>query len=365
MRRALSHQIPPSVELTQSRRGDARWVVSGTLNCQTTLKQFVESQRCHNTRRSFNSTTVHRRTRFGLTLVLFAGGLGLACDGGVESTSAASARLDVGPAAQRMVHIPAGTFRMGTADGPSYETPVHEVHLASFLIDRTEVSVSDFARFVEATGYRTEAETIGWSGAFDAEQHRWDRVTGATWRYPEGPTRPRASEDEPVTQVSWNDANAYAQWVGKRLPTEAEWEYAARGGADAAPYEWGHMLRPGGRPRANWWQGRFPDHDTGEDGFRGRAPVGRFAANGYELLDMTGNVWEWCADWYADGYYAQSPRVAPTGPASGTERVLRGGSWMCSENYCANYRPGARSHATPDTGLNHTGFRLVKDLAQP
>ena len=262
-----------------------------------------------------------------------------------------------------MVLIPAGTFRMGTIDGVAYETPVHAVDLAAFFIDRTEVTVRDFARFVETTGYETEAETIGWSGVFDPDQHRWGSVSGANWRHPEGPTRPRAADDEPVTQVSWNDATAYARWIGKRLPTEAEWEYAARGGIDQAPYVWGHVLRPGGRPAANFWQGPFPDHDTGEDGFRGRAPVGRFAPNGYGLLDMTGNVWEWCADWYADGYYAQSPRTSPRGPASGTERVQRGGSWLCSENYCARYRPGARNHATPDTGLNHTGFRLVTDVA--
>jgi formylglycine-generating enzyme len=262
-----------------------------------------------------------------------------------------------------MVRIPAGTFRMGTAGGPTYEAPVHEVDLASFFIDRTEVTVGDFARFVQSTGYSTEAETIGWSAVFNLEQRRWSPVTGATWQHPEGPSHPPASEDEPVTQVSWNDSVAYAQWIGKRLPTEAEWEYAARGGVDEAPYVWGHTLRPGGHPVANWWQGRFPDQDTGEDGFRGRAPVGRFAPNGYDLVDMTGNVWEWCADWYAATYYAHSPRVAPRGPASGTERVLRGGSWLCSENYCANFRPGARSQATPDTGLNHTGFRLVKDIA--
>ena len=249
---------------------------------------------------------------------------------------------------------------MGTTDGPAHETPVHDVELAAFFIDRTEVTVEAFARFVEATGYRTEAERFGWSGVFDPATREWGPVNGATWRQPDGPAAPPARGDEPVTQVSWNDAEAFARWAGKRLPTEAEWEYAARGGLDQAPYTWGQDLRPRGRPVANWWQGPFPAQDTGEDGFRGRAPVGHFAANGFGLVDVTGNVWEWCADWFDESYYTASPRRAPSGPAAGTERVLRGGSWMCSENICTNYRPGARSHATPDSGLNNTGFRLVQ-----
>ena len=261
-----------------------------------------------------------------------------------------------------MVRIPAGTFRMGTRDGPSHETPVHEVEIQSFFMDRTEVTVGDFAQFVEITGYKTEAESIGWSGVFDHDERRWGPVKGATWRYPDGPAHAPASASEPVTQVSWNDAQAYAKWADKRLPTEAEWEYAARGGVDQSPYVWGRELRPGGHPVANWWQGSFPEQDTGEDGFRGRAPVGRFEPNGFGLVDVTGNVWEWCADWYSERYYEQSPRLRPSGPATGSERVMRGGSWMCSENYCTNYRPGARSHATPDTGLNNTGFRLVRDI---
>ncbi len=268
-----------------------------------------------------------------------------------------------GAAPPGMVRVPAGTFRMGTIDGPGHETPVHEVELAAFFIDRTEVTAGAFAAFAAATGYRTEAERFGWSGVFDPAQHKWTAVDGATWRHPDGPDRPAASDDEPVTQVSWNDARAFAEWAGKRLPTEAEWEYAARGGVDQAPYTWGHELRPGGHPAANWWQGPFPDRDTGEDGFSSRAPVGRFAANGYDLVDVTGNVWEWCADWFDPAYYGRSPRVAPAGPEAGTERVVRGGSWLCSENYCTNYRPGARSQATPDSGLNNTGFRLVMDAS--
>jgi formylglycine-generating enzyme required for sulfatase activity len=293
--------------------------------------------------------------------VMLAIGLAPACSPAAPAPRAERDRGAPPTAPPGMVYVAGGAFRMGTTDGPPHETPVHDVQVGSFFIDRTEVTVKDFTAFVDATGYRTESEVLRWSGVFDPAQHAWVAVDGATWRKPDGPGKPPASADEPVTQVSWNDAQAYARWADKRLPTEAEWEYAARAGADQAPYVWGDELRPDGRPAANWWQGPFPDDDTGEDGFRGRAPVGRFAPNAFGLVDMTGNVWEWCADWYDDGYYARSPRDAPTGPASGTERAMRGGSWLCSENYCTNYRPGARSKATPDTGLNNTGFRLVRD----
>jgi formylglycine-generating enzyme required for sulfatase activity len=258
-----------------------------------------------------------------------------------------------------MVFIGGGTFRMGDDDGMPYEGPAHEVELEPFWIDAREVTVADFARFVEATGYRTHAERFGWSGVFDTAAGRWSRVGGADWRRPEGPGS-RAEPDEPVCQVSWRDAAEYARWAGKRLPTEAEWEYAARGGLAGKRYAWGDELRPGGRPVANWWQGRFPEENTGEDGFFRRAPVGSFPPNGYGLYDTAGNVWEWCSDRYADDYYSRSPRRDPPGPAGGAERAMRGGSWLCSENYCANYRVAARSHATPDTGLNNLGFRCAK-----
>ena len=259
-----------------------------------------------------------------------------------------------------MVYIAGGTFLMGSDGGPSYEGPVHEVEVDAFWMDRHEVTVAEFARFVAATGYATDAETFGWSGVFDVETGAWEKADGADWRHPEGPAS-RAADDEPVCQVSWRDGAAYARWAGKRLPTEAEWEFAARGGLAGQTYAWGDDLRPGGRPVANWWQGVFPERDTGEDAFRGRAPVGSFPPNGYGLSDMAGNVWEWCADWYADDYYRVSPRENPTGPDAGSERVLRGGSWMCAENFCSNYRVAARSHATPDSGLNNLGFRCARD----
>jgi formylglycine-generating enzyme required for sulfatase activity len=259
-----------------------------------------------------------------------------------------------------MALIPAGIFLMGSRDKAPDEAPVHEVAVGAFWIDRREVTVAEFGRFIAATRYRTEAERFGWSAVFDRVRGEWTRVDGADWRHPEGPGSAGASE-EPVTQVSWNDAEAFARWAGKRLPTEAEWEYAARGGLAGRTYAWGDELRPGGRMMANWWQGTFPVRDTGEDGYRGRAPVGRFPPNGYGLYDVIGNVWEWVADWYDPVYYRRSPRRDPRGPDRGTERVMRGGSWMCSENFCSNYRVASRSRATSDSGLDNVGFRCARD----
>jgi len=263
-----------------------------------------------------------------------------------------------------MVFISGGKFAMGTDDAMPFEGPVHQVEITSFFIDEREVTVADFAKFVEATGYKTEAERFGWSGVFVVKDHDWHKMDGANWRYPEGTGSTAAEPNEPVTQVSWNDAIAYAKWAGKRLPTEAEWEFAARGGLAGKTYAWGDELRPGGKPVANWWQGTFPDTNSVEDGFAGRATVGSFAPNGYGLYDVAGNVWEWTADFYDPAYYTSSPAKDPKGPASGDERVIRGGSWMCSENLCSNYRVAARSRSTPDTGLNNLGFRLAKDITK-
>lgn len=265
--------------------------------------------------------------------------------------------LLLSPAAAEMKRIPGGAFRMGTSGGFAYERPVHVVAVKPFWMDAHAVTVAEFAEFVKATGYRTEAEKAGWSGAFRGGE--WKKTDGADWLHPEGPES-AAAANEPVTQVSWNDANAYAGWAKKRLPTEAEFEYAARGGLEGKRYSWGDELKPHGRPVANWWQGVFPERNTGEDGYSGRAPVGRFPPNGYGLYDMAGNVWQWCADWFSESYYAQSPKADPQGPVRGVERVMRGGSWMCSENYCRGYRVASRSHATPDSALNNLGFRCVR-----
>ena len=261
-----------------------------------------------------------------------------------------------------MVPIPGGTFAMGTDHGMAFEGPVHRVGVHPFWMDRCAVTNQEFARFVAATGHRTESEKQGWSGVFDPAVGEWRPVEGADWRHPEGPSSSIAGrDDQPVVQVSWNDAEAFARWAGKRLPTEAEFEWAARGGRAGAEYAWGDTLRPGGRHMANTWQGHFPEHDEGRDGYARIAPVGRFPPNGYGLLDITGNVWEWTSDWFSEDYFRHAEgAVDPTGPASGTEKAIRGGSWMCSANYCAGYRVAARQHTPVDSGLNNLGFRCVK-----
>ena len=277
----------------------------------------------------------------------------------VETTAPAESSIgDPGASTKDMVFIEGGKFLMGTNAGLPYEGPAHEVTVEPFWMDAHEVTVAEFARFVESTGYVTQAEEFGWSGVFDAEAKEWRDTDGANWRHPNGPDS-TAAPDEPVTQVSYNDDLAYAEWAEKSLPTEAEWEYAARGRLAGKTYAWGDELRPGGKCVANWWQGSFPDLNTGEDGYTGLAPVARFAPNGFGLYDMAGNVWEWCADWFDKGYYRESTVMNPTGPRTGKERIIRGGSWMCGEDYCAGYRVAARSHATPETALNNLGFRCV------
>lgn len=261
--------------------------------------------------------------------------------------------------ADGMIRIEGGRFLMGDDDGMPFETPAHYVEVDAFWIDEHEVTVAEFARFVAATGYKTDAEKFGWSGVFEFENGAWTRVEGADWRHPSGPNSV-AKDDEPVCQISWNDAQAYAKWAGKRLPTEAEFEFAARGGLSGKKYAWGDELLPGGKSMANYWQGEFPSRNTAADGFLRRAPVKSFPPNGYGLYDMTGNVWEWTSDWYDPMYYAVSPPKNPRGADAGSERSLRGGSFLCADNFCSNYRVAGRSHSEPDSGLENVGFRCVK-----
>ena len=274
--------------------------------------------------------------------------------------------------------VPAQTFAMGDAHGDGVrqdgERPVHEVRLASYEIDATSVTVADFAAFVAATGHVTEAESFGYSGVFHLHLHPadagaivgqppqtpwWYGVAGADWRHPDGPSSDvEARQDHPVTHVSWNDAAAYCSWAGRRLPTEAEWEAAARGGRAGERYPWGDAL-PTDPWVTNIFQGTFPADDTAEDGWSGTAPVRAFGANDYGLFQPVGNVWEWCADWFDADYYARSPQESPTGPDAGVARVLRGGSFLCHDSYCNRYRNAARSSNTPDSSTSNIGFRTV------
>ncbi len=257
---------------------------------------------------------------------------------------------------------------MGTDRGEPYEGPAHRVVLDSFYIDRFEVTNGRYAEFAEETGYQTESERLGWSGVFDPQQNGWTKGDGADWRHPHGQGSSYEDMiDYPVVHLSWADADAFCDWRGARLPTEAEFEYAARGGSEGTQYAWGDDLTPGGVHQANLWQGLFPHDDRTLDGFGSHAPVGRFPPNGYGLHDMTGNVWEWVQDWYSPTYFANSPVRNPQGPPesdrevqrAGVQKVQRGGSWLCSQNYCQGYRIGARMMTAPDSGLNNLGFRCA------
>ncbi len=292
-----------------------------------------------------------------------------------------------------MVWLAGGRFAMGSAEGFADEQPVHEVVLDGFWIDAHEVTNAQFTAFVEATGYVTVAEKVpnvlDFPGPVEEEPTAgslvftpppdavgledfaawWSWVPGANWRHPLGPDSSiDGLEQHPVVHVAHDDAVAYARWAGKRLPTEAEWEYAARGGLAGQTYCWGAEKVPGGVWHTNIWQGRFPTQNDATDGYPRTAPVGSFKPNGFGLYDMSGNVWEWCADWYHPAYYRSSPETNPQGPAESYDpmepglpkRVLRGGSFLCSDEYCTGYRPSARMKSSPDTGLSHTGFRCAK-----
>lgn len=261
------------------------------------------------------------------------------------------------------------------------EGPVREVLLSTYLLDATAVTNAQFATFVARTGYISNAEQAGWSFVFHsqvtasaraavrqsavAETPWWLSVDEACWRTPEGPGSDTAGrQNHPVVHVSWHDAAAYATWAGKRLPTEAEWEMAARSGMRGLRYPWGDEFRPSGQYRCNVWQGRFPDIDTGEDGFTGTCPVDAYAANAFGLYNMSGNVWEWCDDWWSASWHVantHATRVNPRGPHSGTAKAIRGGSYLCHAAYCNRYRVSARSSNAPAASTGHMGFRCAAD----
>ncbi len=316
-----------------------------------------------------------------------------------------------GPAPEGMVWIPGGEFSMGCADprmcngggaDPMRDArPVHRVRVDGFWMDKTVVTNDQFAKFVAATGYVTIAEKAPTAEEFPTAPKEnlvagstvftrsagpvpldnylawWRYQNGANWRHPEGPKSDiKGRGDYPVVQIAYADAVAYAKWAGKRLPTEAEWEFAARGGLSGAFFAWGNEFLPGGKHMANTYQGGFPYRDTGDDGFVGLAPVAQFPANGYGLYDMSGNVWQWCSDWYRYDYYATLARtgevaVNPQGPADSLDptergvqkRVHRGGSFLCTDEYCSRYLVGSRGKGEGSTGANHLGFRCAKPAA--
>ena len=306
-----------------------------------------------------------------------------------------------------MVFIKGGTFMMGgdNAQASADEYPKHKVQLNSFWMDATEVTNAEFAKFVKATHYITTAEKKpDWeemkktlppgtprppdsllvaaslvfhqtSGPVDLNDYSqwWSWVKGADWKHPAGPgSNIEGKENYPVVQVSWYDAMAYCKWSGKRLPTEAEWEFAARGGLENNIYPWGNEPINEGKPKANSWGGKFPYYNDDKDGFVKLAPIKSFMPNRYGLYDMAGNVWEWCSDWYDAAYYksfANAVAINPKGPGKSNDpmepytakRSLRGGSFLCNDSYCSGYRVARRMKSSPDTGLEHTGFRCVKD----
>jgi len=257
------------------------------------------------------------------------------------------------------------------ADG---EGPIREVIIDSFYMDTYPVTNRQFAEFVERTGYKTEAERFDWSFVFHKHVPPelvedtvrgvtwWCKVRGACWRRPEGPDSSVDSRPEhPVTHVSWHDAIEYCRWAGKRLPTEAEWEYAARGGLEQKTYPWGDELTPGGRHLCNIWQGEFPDVDTAEDGYSAPAPVNAFPPNGYGFYTITGNAWEWCSDWFHPTYHVTATRTNPVGPPEGAVKVMKGGSYLCHKSYCNRYRVAARTSNTADSSTTNISFRCVRD----
>ena len=354
-----------------------------------------------------NRTTGQRRLRLdAATLILTGVGVVLAAGHDPAAPTPLGAARQVGnarpagaPVPEDMVRIPGGRFQMGYREGYDDEQTVHEVKVSAFLLDRHEVTNGQFAAFVEATGHVTQAEKDGYCWAYIEGAKDFQALSGADWRHPQGPTSSiEEKTDHPVVCVSWHDADTYARWAGKRLPTEASWEYAARAGSpkhframtDArreAPVpipDSHHGAQPReGKPaeshgahgddasqgdevavEANVWQGTWPTVNRVEDGFFYTAPVGSYRPNAMGLHDVIGNVWEWTADWYSEGAYRSSVRTNPAGPSQGEHRVVRGGSWFCSPNYCGAYSTHYRGASPPHHAFNNVGFRCAADLPQ-
>jgi formylglycine-generating enzyme len=277
--------------------------------------------------------------------------------------------------------VAGGEFLMGSVDRRAYaadgEGPVRRVRISPFRLALHTVTNADFARFIAATGHVTDAERFGTSFVFGgllpddfpptqavAQAPWWRLVEGAVWSAPEGPGSDVGSrQDHPVVHVSFDDAVAYCAWAGGRLPTEAEWELAARGGLEGCAFPWGDELEPGGEHRMNVWQGAFPSGNTLADGYLGTCPVDAFAANAFGLHNMTGNVWEWCADWFSVDFHTRDRRRDPQGPRRGTHRTTRGGSYLCHHSYCLRYRVSARNALPPDSTTGNVGFRIAFDAA--
>ena len=283
-----------------------------------------------------------------------------------------------------MIRLEGGPFLMGTEDNDAWvedgEGPVRQVSLKPFYFDATSVTNEQFAAFIEATHYVTEAEQFAWSYVFrsllpKSKQRKlktthtvmglqwWYAIEGAYWKKPEGAgSNIKRRMDHPVVHVSWNDALAYSRWAGKRIPTEAEWEYAARGGLEQKRFPWGDELTPEGKHRCNIWQGKFPEQDTGEDGYKGTAPAKSFKHNSYGIHNTSGNVWEWCNDWFSPTWHLTASRDHPRGPESGERKLMKGGSFLCHYSYCNRYRVAARTSNTPDSSTVNCGFRCARDI---